>query len=217
MIRCNVVHLPTSWSSQWSLSFWLSHQYRMYIHLLAHSCYMSCPFHPPWLQHFNYTWGKVQVMKLLIMQFSSTSCHFISLRSKYSPQQPVLKHPHSLCSSLNVRDQVSHPQRTTGNLRFKKVKFLELWNLDAYWPIKCITFWRSRSSQRLKYLMRNIPSIMWHCFSHLNIPGTNLDPEIGFHVWEFSCSSQSLQENGGKVPQLRPPSLPTHPFKFIIQ
>jgi hypothetical protein len=27
-------------------------------------------------------------MKYLIMQFSSTSCHFISLRSKYSPQTP---------------------------------------------------------------------------------------------------------------------------------
>jgi hypothetical protein len=32
-------------------------------------------------------------MKLLIMQFSPTSWHFISLRSKYSPQLPVLKHP----------------------------------------------------------------------------------------------------------------------------
>jgi hypothetical protein len=26
-IHFNIVHLPTSWSSQWSLSFWLSHQY----------------------------------------------------------------------------------------------------------------------------------------------------------------------------------------------
>jgi hypothetical protein len=32
-------------------------------------------------------------MKLLIMQFSPTSCHFIPLRSKYCPQHPVLKHP----------------------------------------------------------------------------------------------------------------------------
>jgi hypothetical protein len=34
-------------------------------------------------------------MKLLIMKFSPTSCHFISLRSKY-PQHHVLKHPQSL-------------------------------------------------------------------------------------------------------------------------
>jgi hypothetical protein len=32
-------------------------------------------------------------MKLLIMQFSPTSCHFTSLRTKYSPQHPVLKKP----------------------------------------------------------------------------------------------------------------------------
>jgi hypothetical protein len=32
-------------------------------------------------------------MKLLIMQFPPLSCHFIPLRTKYSPQHPVLKHP----------------------------------------------------------------------------------------------------------------------------
>jgi hypothetical protein len=46
------------------------------------------------LDHSNYFWRRV--MKLLIMQFSPTSCHFISLRSKYSPQHPVLKHPQSM-------------------------------------------------------------------------------------------------------------------------
>jgi hypothetical protein len=30
------------------------------------------------------------------LQFSPTSRHFISLRSKYSPQHPVLKHPQSM-------------------------------------------------------------------------------------------------------------------------
>jgi hypothetical protein len=30
------------------------------------------------------------------MQFSPTSCHFISLRTKYSPQHRVLKHPQSV-------------------------------------------------------------------------------------------------------------------------
>jgi hypothetical protein len=30
------------------------------------------------------------------MQFSPISCQFISLRSKYSPQHPVLKHPQSM-------------------------------------------------------------------------------------------------------------------------
>jgi hypothetical protein len=65
----------------------------MYIHLRFHSCYIPCQSHPPWLDHSNYTWRRVQFMKHLIMQFSPTSRHFISLRSKYSPQHPLLKHP----------------------------------------------------------------------------------------------------------------------------
>jgi hypothetical protein len=32
-----------TWSSQWSLSFWLSHKYRICIPCLPHSCYMPCP------------------------------------------------------------------------------------------------------------------------------------------------------------------------------
>jgi hypothetical protein len=54
-------------------------------------------------------------MKLVIMQFSPASHHFISLWSKYTPQHPVLEH-FSLCSSLSVRDQVSHRYRTTGKI-----------------------------------------------------------------------------------------------------
>jgi hypothetical protein len=57
-------------------------------------------------------------MKLFIMQSSPTSCHFISLRPKYSPQHPDLMFSNTLtlCSSLNVRDQVSQPYRTTGKI-----------------------------------------------------------------------------------------------------
>jgi hypothetical protein len=61
--------------------------------IFANSCYMPCPSHPPGLDH---SWRRTQVMKLLIVQFSPTSRHFISLRSKYSPQHPVLKHPQSV-------------------------------------------------------------------------------------------------------------------------
>jgi hypothetical protein len=50
------------------------------------------------------------------MQFSPLSHHLILFRSKYPSQHPVLKHPLSLCSSLDLRDQVSHPYRTTGKI-----------------------------------------------------------------------------------------------------
>jgi hypothetical protein len=74
------------------------------------SGYMTCPPHPPWLDHSNYTWRRVQIMKLLIMQFSPTSCHFTSLGPN------ILLSTLSLCSSLNVRAQVSHPYRITGKI-----------------------------------------------------------------------------------------------------
>jgi hypothetical protein len=76
-IHFNIVYQPTFWSSQWSPSFRLSRQYPICIPLLPHSCYMPCPSYPPWLDQSNYTWRRVQIMKLLIMQFSSVSCHFI--------------------------------------------------------------------------------------------------------------------------------------------
>jgi hypothetical protein len=49
-IHANIVYPPTSRSSQWSLSFWLSHRYPICIPLHPHSCYMPRPSHPPWLQ-----------------------------------------------------------------------------------------------------------------------------------------------------------------------
>jgi hypothetical protein len=39
-------------------------------HSSPHECYKPCPSYPPWLGHTNYTWRRVQVMKILIMQFS---------------------------------------------------------------------------------------------------------------------------------------------------
>jgi hypothetical protein len=50
---------PPSWSSQRSLSFWLSHQQPIHVPLLPNSCYMPCPPHPSWLDHSNYTWRRV--------------------------------------------------------------------------------------------------------------------------------------------------------------
>jgi hypothetical protein len=82
-----------------SLSFWLSHQYPICIPLHSHSCYMFCPSHSPWLDHSN--WRSVQVMKLIIMQFSSTSnllsLHISSIQifssATYSETLPVYVPP----------------------------------------------------------------------------------------------------------------------------
>jgi hypothetical protein len=58
---------------------------------------------------------RVEVIKLLNMQFSPCSRHFISLRSKYF-LSILFSDILSLCSSLNVTDQVSHPYRTTDKI-----------------------------------------------------------------------------------------------------
>jgi hypothetical protein len=50
------------------------------------------------------------------MQFSPSSYYFLPLGSTYSAQHPVLKHPQSIYSSLNVRDQVSHPYKTPNKI-----------------------------------------------------------------------------------------------------
>jgi hypothetical protein len=54
---------------------------------------MTRPSHPPPFDHPNNSGWSVQVMKLLIMQSSPASCHFLPTRSKHSPQHRVLKHP----------------------------------------------------------------------------------------------------------------------------
>jgi hypothetical protein len=65
-----------------------------------------------WLDHCNYTWRRIQVVKLLVMQFAPNYYHFIHLRSKYSPQHPVLKYPQStfLCERLSFTPIQSYRQ-----------------------------------------------------------------------------------------------------------
>jgi hypothetical protein len=65
-----------------------------YAHItLLHACYSPRPSHPSWLVHCNYarTRRRVQVTKLLVMQFSLTYYCFIYIRFKYSLRRPVLK------------------------------------------------------------------------------------------------------------------------------
>jgi hypothetical protein len=89
----------------------------LYAFFCPHSCYMSYASHLPWLDHSNYTWRRAQVMKFLIMQYSLTSCHFIPLRSNYSPQLPVLKYPQfmffSLCQGSSFTPIQNHMQNHT--------------------------------------------------------------------------------------------------------
>jgi hypothetical protein len=69
-IHFNIVHPPTSESSQWSLSLWLSYQYSTYIPLLHHSCYMPCPSDP---YDIIYIPNIDRVVKLLTIRISENT------------------------------------------------------------------------------------------------------------------------------------------------
>jgi hypothetical protein len=77
-------------------SFGLSHQNPVHVTPLSRACHMPCPPHSPWFDLPNNIWWWVQIMKLPTVQLSPFSRYFLPLRSKYSPQHPVLKHPQSM-------------------------------------------------------------------------------------------------------------------------
>jgi hypothetical protein len=66
---------------------------------------MACPPHPPWLDPSNYTWRRVQVMKLLIMQFLQPP-FTLALFGPNILLSTLFSNTLSLCSSLKVRDQL---------------------------------------------------------------------------------------------------------------
>jgi hypothetical protein len=76
---------------------------------------MTRPSHRPLLDYSNYTWRRVQITKLLVMQF----LHSPITSSLFGPNIflcTLFSNTLSLCSTVNVRDQVSHPYRTTGKI-----------------------------------------------------------------------------------------------------
>jgi hypothetical protein len=103
----------TPWSSKWSLHFWLSHQNLVQFTLFFHACHISRPPH--------------SLLDLICLMISgdeyetwrSSLCNFL-----HYPVTSFLFGPNillrtlfsiifSLSSYLTVRDQVSHPYKTT--------------------------------------------------------------------------------------------------------
>jgi len=100
-------------SSAWPFLLRFSDHNFVCISHLFRLCYMRRPSHPPWFDNPS-IWWSVQVMKLRIMQSSPASRRFRPLRSEYSPQH-LFSNTLSLCSSVRVGEQDSHPYQTTGN------------------------------------------------------------------------------------------------------
>ena len=107
--QINSVHFPhpTSW---WSVLILPSHlrlclpislfpsnfpTKTLYTPLLPLTCFKPGP-HSSRFYHPNSTWWAAQIIKLLTMYFYPLPCYLVSLRLKYSPQHPILKHPQTI-------------------------------------------------------------------------------------------------------------------------
>jgi len=80
-IHSNIIFPLTPRSSEWFLPFRFSDQNIVWISRLPHSCYMPRPRYRPSFDRPNDIRWSVQVMKILIMQSSTTSRQF-SLKGK---------------------------------------------------------------------------------------------------------------------------------------
>jgi len=120
--------------------------------LLISLMHAMCPAHlmPPDLI-------TLLVMKLLIMQCFSTSCHFVPL-SPHILLSTLLPNAINLCSSRAVIDQVSHPYETTGETTDEETFWTEpytahIHNASVHFilssPIRVSTSWSS--AQLKKY------------------------------------------------------------------
>ena len=93
-IHLNIILPSMSGYHKWSLTLRFPHQNPVYASPSPPpTCYMPRPSHSSRFYHPHNIGWVVQIIKLLIMQFSPLSCYLVPLRPKSSPQHPILKHP----------------------------------------------------------------------------------------------------------------------------
>jgi hypothetical protein len=90
-VHFDPILLSTPWSFKWSFSFGLSHQNPVHVSPLSHAYHIPRPPHSSWFDVPNIILWRAQIMKLPIVHLSPFSLCLIPLRSKCSPQLPVLR------------------------------------------------------------------------------------------------------------------------------
>ena len=142
-IHFNIIFPPTPSSSKCPLSLKFAHQSPVCIFPLPHTYHMLHPYQPSWYCLPNILW-KIQIMKLLIMPAISSGPHlgliiFLS---------PLFSNTLSLCSSRNIRDQVSHSHKTTG-------KIIVLWKIGRQKILDRMTAFQNKLDITWSEVMRN--------------------------------------------------------------
>jgi len=116
-IHFNIILPSTPGFSKWPLYLRFPHQNLVCTIPLRFTRYIPRPSHSRFDERNNICRG-VRIIKLLIMWFSPLPCYLDPLRSNHSP---ILKNTLSIRFSFKMRDQVSHPNKTTGNIIFLHV------------------------------------------------------------------------------------------------
>ena len=131
-MHINIINPPTCRSSKWPLSLRSPHRNSVYISPLPHARYMPRPSHSSRFYHpNNIAWG-VQIIKILITQFTPLPFYLVPLRPKDSPQHPILNHPQSTFHPPCERPSFTPIQNDRQNYSISKS--LNLW--IANWKTK---------------------------------------------------------------------------------
>src|SRR5215510_7652142 len=132
-IHLNIILPPTSGSPQWSLSLRFLHQHP--VHPPFSAIRATCPTHLILLDLTTRT-----ILGEEYRSFSSSLCNFLhfpvtsSLLGPNTLLNTLFPNTLSLCSSLSVSDQVSHPYKTMGRIIVLYILILSFWT--ATWKTK---------------------------------------------------------------------------------
>jgi hypothetical protein len=102
-INFTIMLSPMSMFPHWCLSFWLFHEKPAYMRAI-------CPTHIVLLDFITFIFGEAYIIKFLNVQISQSS-DFSALLDPDIHLRTLFSNTLHLCSSLKVRDKVSHPYK----------------------------------------------------------------------------------------------------------
>ena len=113
-IHFSIIQSPMQIFSETNPSFKFPHQRPVCVFPVPHTCHIPRPSRSPWFDHLRGISWTIRVMKLPVCSFLNFSV-INSLLGTTTPLSTLFSNTLSLCSSLNMTHQFSHPY-TTGKI-----------------------------------------------------------------------------------------------------